>query len=242
MRLRARALADAPESAPSLPAPLVRPRGSLTDDGLLELLGHAGVPTPSQRLATTEAEALEAAKVIGYPVALKVVAPGVLHKTELGGVRLGIGSDADLSTAYRELMGTVGARVALRGVLVQEMVFGGLEVVLGFTRNSDFGPVAMVGLGGTLVELLRAVSFRGLPLSDRDAERLIDATPVGQLVDGYRGSAPLDRPALSAAIRRAGDVFLSSVWMEELELNPILVLPVGRGVRVVDAAAVAAPA
>jgi len=135
----------------------------------------------------------------------------------------------------------VGAKVELRGVLVQEMVSGGLEVVLGFTRNSDFGPVAMVGLGGTLVELLRAVSFRALPLTDRDAERLIDATPIGRLVGGYRGSAPLDRPALIHAMRCAGDVFMSSAWMQELDLNPILVLPAGRGVRVVDAAVVAAP-
>jgi acetyltransferase len=241
MRLRARALADAPQGSPVPPAPLPRPAGAIADDDLLALLSTCGVPTPAQRLAATEDEAVAAAAAVGYPVALKVVAPGLLHKTELGGVRLGIGSEAQLTAAYRDLVGGAGAKIALRGVLVQEMVTGGLEVVLGFTRNSDFGPVAMFGLGGTLVELLRAVSFRGLPLTDRDAERLIDATPVGRLADGYRGSARLDRSALVSAIRRAGDVFLASAWMDELDLNPIVVLPDGRGVRVVDAAVVTAP-
>ncbi len=241
MRLRARALADAPEIPPAAVAPLPRPPGALTDAQLLAMLAHAGVPTPRQRLATSEAEASTAAEAIGYPVVLKVVASGILHKTDIGGVRLGVTGPAELISAYRDLVGTVGTRIPLSGVLVQEMVKGGLEVVVGFTRISDFGPVAMFGLGGTLVELLGAVSFRALPLTDRDADRLIEATPVGRLVDGYRGSPPLARGALVDALRCASDLFLASPWMVELDLNPILVLAPDRGVCVVDVACVAEP-
>jgi hypothetical protein len=180
-----------------------------------------------------------AARRLGYPVALKIDSPDVPHKTDAGGVRLGLASDAAVREAWEGIMASVrafapAARIA--GALVQEMVPAGVEVLVGVTADPQFGLQLAVGLGGVLVELLRAVAVRALPLSPRDARELTETPLLARLLDGFRGRPPADRAALVAAVLAVSDLASDlGDRVEEIDVNPLVVLPAGHGVRAVDA-------
>ncbi len=202
------------------------------------LLAAYGITTPGEALAASPDEAAALATEVGFPVALKLISPDILHKSDIGGVLLNVG-DADAARAgFAEIIAR--ARVAhphahIRGVQVQQMVAGGQEVIIGVKRDPTFGPLIMFGLGGVYVEALADVSFRLAPLTHADAEALIDEVRSAKLLAGLRGAPPADRHALADAIVRIGHLAADHPEIAELDVNPLLVLPQGQGAVAVDA-------
>ena len=197
------------------------------------LLTAFGISVANVRLARTEAEAAEAARILGFPVALKAVGPAILHKTEVGGIRLGLIDEAAVVGACRDLKERLGAD--LTEFLVQPMVPEGVEVIAGVTRDATFGPLIAYGSGGTLVELLADVAFRLHPLTDVDVDAMLDEVRGTALLRGYRGTPPRDEAALKDLLLRLSALVEACPEVREMDLNPVKVLE--RGVRVVDARA-----
>ncbi len=183
------------------------------------------------RVARTPAAAAAAARGLGFPVALKAIGPAILHKTEVGGVRLGLGDAAEVGREARALKRKLGAD--LTDFLVQTMVPGGVEVIAGVTRDPTFGPLVLYGSGGTLVELLADVAFRLPPLTDADVDAMLEEVRGTALLRGYRGAAPMDEGALRDLLLRLSALAEACPEVREMDLNPVKVL--ARGVRVVDA-------
>ena len=184
---------------------------------------------------TTPADAVATAERLGYPLVAKVISPDVLHKSDVGGVIMGLDSAAAVATAATTLVERLhqaGAR--LDGILLQREVAGGLEALVGVTVDPTFGPLIVCGLGGTLVEVLHDVAFRLPPVSDVDAAEMLATLRASRLLDGYRGLPPADRDALVSVILRVSALVESVPELRELDLNPVKVLPRGRGAMVVD--------
>jgi acetate---CoA ligase (ADP-forming) len=185
---------------------------------------------------TTLEEAADAAERMGYPLVAKLISPDVLHKTEVGGVVLGLESAAEVSQAASALAERARAHGArFQGVLLQREVRGGIEALVGVTTDAVFGPLLVCGLGGILVELVRDVSFRLTPVSDLDALEMVASLRSAKLLDGYRGSPSGDRQSLVALIERVSALVDAIPEIRELDLNPIKVLEPGKGAIVVDA-------
>ena len=228
-----------PEAAARAPRPAELPDGPLSERQAKELLAAAGVPVLGEELARTAGEAARAAAAFGAPVAVKLCAPGVLHKTELGGVALDVAGEAQARRAFETV--TSRARAAdpalpIEGVLVAPMVAGGVETILGVRRDPTFGPVVLFGLGGTLVEVIEDVSFRVAPFGEAEARRLIAETRAGKVLRGARGRGPYDVGALAAALSRLS-IFAAAHGerIDSAEVNPFVVLPEGRGALALDA-------
>ena len=196
-----------------------------------QLLTAFGVAVAPMRLARTEAEAAAAARALGFPAVVKAVGPAILHKTELGAVRLGLPDEAAVSAACRELKNRLGD--GLTDLLVQPMVPGGVEVIAGMTNDPTFGPLVLYGSGGTLVELMADVAFRLPPLTDLDVESMLDEVRGTALLRGYRGSPVLDEAALRDLLLRLSALADACPEVAEMDLNPVKVLE--RGVSVLDA-------
>jgi acyl-CoA synthetase (NDP forming) len=234
-------LADArrDEAAAIVAAALGRGAGWLSPDEVWALLACYGLPVLEQRLATTPDEAASAAAELGGPVALKAIAPGLVHKTEAGAVRLGL-APGQVAEAAREVAAALEGVASPTGFLVQRMAADGVEMILGVVHDPQFGPVVACGAGGVLVELLRDVAVRLAPLSERDAVEMVEEIRTRPLLSGYRGSPPRDVPALVDAILRTSVLVDDLPQIQELDLNPILVH--GRGATIVDARVRVAPA
>ena len=195
------------------------------------LLAAYDIPTPPQHLAQSPTAAAAAARALGFPVALKTASPQVAHKTEAGGVRLGLGTAA----AVREAYGAVTAVEPAAGALVQAMVPTGVEVVLAALQDPQWGPVLLFGLGGVFVELFGDRSLRLPPLDADDARAMIAETRAGALLASYRGRPRADEAALVAAIQQLGILALElGDSYAAIEINPLVVLPEGEGVYAVD--------
>jgi hypothetical protein len=197
------------------------------------------VPRTAEMLVTSAEGAVVAAAEIGGPVALKIQSPDIAHKTEAGTVALGVSGEVGVREAYQRVVAAATAahpEAAVDGVLVQAMAPPGLEVILGVTRDLDFGPMLMVGLGGIHVEVLRDVVFAPVPIGRDEALTLLGDLKGAALLDGVRGAPPADRAALAELIatvsRFAAD---HADLIEEIDLNPVIVYPQGRGLSVVDA-------
>ena len=176
------------------------------------------------------------AERLGFPLVAKAVAPGLLHKSDVGGVVLGLESPAAVAHAVatlRERLQAIG--LSLEGVFLQREVRGGIEALVGVTTDATFGPLLVCGLGGVLVELVRDVAFSLPPVSDVDAREMLSRLRAGRLLDGYRGMPPGDRDALVTLITRVSALVEIVPELRELDLNPVKVLEPGRGVIVVDA-------
>ena len=193
-----------------------------------ELAAAYGLSTPPSGLATTAAEAVALAEQTGYPVALKRVALGVVHKADTGGVALGLVDGDAVKEAFEHIV-----RFGERG-FVQRMSPQGLEVIVGAQRDAQFGPLVMFGLGGTYVEVLKDVSFRLAPLGAVDAREMIAETAAGQLLDGVRGQPPRDVEAVVETLRRVGQLMADLPEVTEVDLNPLIVGEVGEGAWAVD--------
>jgi acetyl coenzyme A synthetase (ADP forming)-like protein len=196
-----------------------------------ELLSAFGISAASVRLSRSPDDAATAAGEIGYPVALKAVGPSILHKTEVGGVRLGLDGPEEVRQAARELEARLGG--AMTGLLVQAMVPGGVEVIVGVVRDPTFGPLVLYGSGGTLVELVSDVAFRLLPVTDVDTAEMLDEVKGTALLRGYRGAPRADEAALRDLILRVSALVETCPEVREMDLNPVKVL--SQGVSVVDA-------
>ncbi|MGC8838417.1 MAG: acetate--CoA ligase family protein, partial [Anaerolineae bacterium] len=204
------------------------------------LLAAYGIPGPKEAVATTAEEAVEQARAVGFPVVLKVLSPDILHKTEVGGVRVGLRDEGAVVQAFREVVESAKRhhpRARLEGVLVQEMVPPtAVEVILGVLRDPDFGPVVVFGSGGILVELLKDSALRLPPLSREEALEMVRETRGARLLQGFRGRPPADVDALADALVRLSQLAVDlGDLVRALDINPLMVLPQGQGVRAVDA-------
>jgi acetyltransferase len=170
-------------------------------------------------------------------VALKVQSAQILHKTEAGGIALGLGTDDEVRAAYDEVLANArrfAPHAEIQGVLVQEMLRDGVEVIIGMTKDPVFGPVMMFGLGGIFVEALRDVSFRIAPLTRRDAEEMIDEIRGHRVLEGMRGKPPADREALIDVILKVSQLVTDHrAEIEELDINPLVVFT--KGAKAADA-------
>jgi acyl-CoA synthetase (NDP forming) len=211
----------------------------LTEVEAKALLARYGVSRPQEVMATSADEAAQAAARIGGPVALKVQSPDITHKTEAGGIALGIVGEAAVREAYQRVLGSAKRaypEAAIRGVLVQAMAPPGREIILGITRDAVFGPMLMVGLGGIHVEVLRDIAFAPVPIEADQALALLDQLKGAALLGAVRGAPPADRAALAELIVRLSRFAADHAELiEEVDLNPVIVHPQGQGVTVVDA-------
>jgi acyl-CoA synthetase (NDP forming) len=208
----------------------------LPPDQVAALLGCYGLPLAPWRLAGTPEEAGAAATELGGPVALKAVASRLLHKTEARGVRLDL-TGADQVRAAAEEMATAVAAAGhtVERLLVQRMVEGGVELLVGVVNDASFGPVVACGAGGTATELLKDVAVRITPLTDRDAAEMVRSLATFPLLDGYRGAPKADVAALEDLLLRVSALVEAHPVVAELDCNPVKVLPQGNGAVVVDA-------
>ena len=219
----------------TIPSPFMGERESRT------LLSYYNVPLVGSGFAQTILEAQAIAENIGYPVAMKVVSPQILHKSDAGGIFLGLQNSAELHAAYDTMMNQVSESnpsVLIEGVLIEQMAPKGLEVIVGMKRDPSFGPLIMFGLGGIYVEMFKDVAFGIAPLTKTDVNRMIDNTKASALLAGIRGGAKLDREALVDLILRLSAIALNHPAIQEMEINPLLILPDGQGVMALDARAI----
>ena len=211
-------------------------RTRLSESDALDLLAAYGIPVARAPLATSADEAVRFADEVGYPVVLKIVAPAIVHKTEAGGVQVDLRSAAEVRKAHAAIL--KGARRAapdavVEGVLVQQMIRGGREVIVGMTRDPSFGPLVMFGLGGILVEVLRDVVFRIAPFGREDARDMIRGIQGVKLLDGVRGAPPVRFDALEETLLRVSQLVVDFPEIAELDVNPVLAFDTG--VQAVDA-------
>lgn len=205
-------------------------RGALPVPEAMNLISKAGIPAVRRKFAQNVEEALEAAGELGYPVAMKVVSPQAIHKTELGGVRLDIRNVEELKEAYGAIISGVEEKVPgarIEGVLVEQFKSGGIELILGSKRDSQFGPVLVFGLGGIYTEVLNDVAFRIAPVSQSGALEMIRETKAAKLLQGARGKGKADIDGLVRAIMALSQLVTSNPEISEVDINPLLATPDG---------------
>ncbi len=202
------------------------------------LLALYGIPAPGERLATSADEVVAAARALGFPVALKIVSPQIAHKTEVGGVLLGLADEAAVAAGFATIVANAQrARpdAAIDGVSVQEQVDGGRELLVGMTRDPQFGPAVVVGLGGIYVEILKDSALRIPPLTPADARAMVESLQGYPLLSGARALAPLDVEAVVRVLCAFSQLCLDlGDEVAAIDINPLVVLPVGQGVRALD--------
>ncbi|MCP2619643.1 acetate--CoA ligase family protein [Candidatus Aminicenantes bacterium AC-334-K16] len=197
-----------------------------------------GFPVVKFRLATSEEEAVRQADEIGYPVVLKIVSPDVIHKFDVGGVRLNLTSADEVRQAYQEILQNIHHHVPqarITGIIVEEMVPSGQEVILGMNRDEQFGPILMFGLGGIYVEALEDVTFRLAPIRELTASRMITQTKAHKILQGFRGGPQYDVPAIEDCLKRLSQLVTDFEEIKELDINPLRVFEKGKGCLVIDA-------
>ena len=202
------------------------------------LLAAYGIAMPDQEVVASGPAAGEAARRIGFPVAVKLVSDAVTHKSEIGGVVLDLYDEAGVRAAcegFEARLRAAGQAREMQGIIVQSMVRDGVEAIVGMTHDPSFGPMLMFGLGGVYVELLKDVVFRLHPITDRDARDMVRTPRSFPLLEGYRGAPPADVAALEELLLRFSQLVGEHPEIAEMDLNPVKVLPPGRGCRVVDA-------
>ena len=203
-----------------------------------EVLTAYGFRVPANVLAITSGEAVSAARRIGYPVVMKVASPDILHKTDVGGVKVGLTDDKAVEAAFLEI--TSNARrlmpqAMLWGCMVQEMVTGGREVIIGMSVDPQFGPLLMFGMGGIYVEALKDVSFRVAPIGEAEADEMVREIKTYRILKGLRGEPPSDISAIKDGIMRVSQLVMDFPEVVEMDINPFLVMQEGKGAVAVDA-------
>ncbi|MCP4576293.1 MAG: acyl-CoA synthetase [Deltaproteobacteria bacterium] len=211
-------------------------RNALFEHEAKELIGLHGGGHFDNSLVHSAEEAVVAASSMNGPLAMKIVSPDILHKTEAGGVKLNLSTDLEIEAAYEAIMeGAIryNAEARIEGILLEPMMRSGLELIVGTKMDDQFGPVIMFGIGGTLVEILKDVVFRVLPISERTARRMIERIRSVDLLNGFRGSPPVDRKAIKNLLLTISEIVGSYRQIQEIDLNPIIAY--GKGLVVADA-------
>jgi acetate---CoA ligase (ADP-forming) subunit beta len=184
----------------------------------------AGIRVTETRLAVNVKEALKIGKETGYPVVLKIASPDITHKTDAGGVKTGLKDAREVKKAWEEIITSVKTKypaAKIEGVSVQPMARPGIEVIVGTSKDPQFGPVIMFGLGGVFVEVLKDVSFRLIPIARRDAEEMLDEIKGKAVLNGYRGQEPASREALVDLLLKVSSLIATTPAIKELDLNPV---------------------
>ena len=200
-------------------------RTFLTEIESKRLLGQAGINCITTELATSEAEALAISNRIGFPVALKIASPDIIHKNDGGGVRLGLETPETVIKAYHEILENTGRQYPLakiHGISVQNMASPGIAVIIGMTKDMQFGPVIMFGLGGILVEIIDDVALRVSPITRRAAAEMIREIKGYQLLKGYREQPPAKLPALEDMLLAVSAFAENNPVIKEIDLNPVM--------------------
>ena len=197
-----------------------------------KLLADYGIPVTRELLVGSKKEAVSASAQIGYPVAMKACSPELMHKSESGCIVLGINSDKDVNQAYDKVVSSVS--VELEGVLVQEMIPGIREVVLGLTREPQFGPCVMLGLGGVMTEILNDTVFRVAPFDRVEAKDMISELKSRSMFNDFRGEKPADIDTICRCLMALGSIGLNNPDISEIDINPLKIDSAGR-VTAVDA-------
>jgi acyl-CoA synthetase (NDP forming) len=199
-------------------------RAVLTEVESKEFLKQAGISIIDTKLASSKEEASSISRQFGFPVALKIASPDIVHKTDAGGVRLGLRTTKQVAKAYEDILAAVRQKhpeARIHGVAVQKMARPGVEVIIGMSKDVQFGPVLMFGLGGILVEVLKDVSFRIVPLARRDATEMIREIKGYPLLEGYRGQEAVDISYLEDMLLKVSAFVEQNPEVKELDLNPI---------------------
>lgn len=212
-------------------------RTNLLEEEGLEVLKAYGLPLPSSALACDAAQAIKIAKKIGYPVVMKIASPQIIHKSDAGGVMVNLKNDEEIESAFDTIVGNAkkyDKKAEIKGVLIVEMVKGGKELIIGSKHEPGFGPVIMLGMGGIYVEVLKDVTFKLAPVTDRESDDMIASIRTQKLLKGVRGEKPSDIEKLSECIQRLSQLVSDFGEIKELDLNPVLVMEKGRGCRILD--------
>jgi acyl-CoA synthetase (NDP forming) len=207
---------------------MVKSQNLLTEVESKELLKKSGIPVVEAKLARSKKEAVSISKKMGFPVVLKISSPDVVHKSDSGGVKLGLANATEVAKAYNEIISSVKQaypKAQIEGVSVQSMAPSGVEVIVGMSKDPQFGPVLMFGLGGILVEVLKDVSFRIVPVTARDAREMIREIKGYPVLEGYRGQKPVSIQALEKLIVKVSQFVEKNPQIRELDLNPIFAYP-----------------
>ena len=207
---------------------MIKSQNLLTEVESKELLKKAGIPVVEAKLSRSKKEAISISKEMGFPVVLKISSPDVIHKSDSGGVKLGLANATQVGKAYNEIISSVKQaypEAQIEGVSVQPMAPPGVEVIVGMSKDPQFGPVLMFGLGGILVEVLKDVSFRIVPVTERDAREMIREIKGYPILEGYRGQKPASIPALEKLIVKVSQFVDKNPHIKELDLNPIFAYP-----------------
>lgn len=194
------------------------------------------IPVTKFKVAKDEAEAVKFAEELGYPVVLKIVSPDVIHKSDVGGVVVGLKTEEDVRKSYNEILENVRKhkpKAEIVGILVQEMAPSSTEVIVGATKDPQFGPALMFGLGGIFVEVLKDVTFRIAPVTEDEAREMITEVKAYPLLKGYRNLPPADLEAIIKIILNTSRLVMEHHEIKELDLNPIMVYE--KGAKIVDA-------
>jgi len=212
-------------------------RTNLLEDEGREILDAYGFPLPQSIVATTEDEAVSSANKIGYPIVMKISSPQIIHKSDAGGVKVNLTNDDETRDGFRTIMENArkyDSDAEIKGVLIVEMVKGGKEMIIGSKLEPGMGPVVMLGMGGIYVEILKDVTFRLAPLTDKEANDMISSIKTKKLLDGVRGEEPSDINKLSECIQRLSQLVSDFKEIKELDMNPVLVMEKGEGCKILD--------
>jgi 3-hydroxypropionyl-CoA synthetase (ADP-forming) len=198
----------------------------ITEESSKEILGEYGIKVPKYALVTNSDEAVQKSKEIGFPLVAKIVSPDILHKTDVGGVKVGLSSEDEVKQAFDDMFNRLKEKFDVKGVLLEKMVPKGVELIVGLQNDSQFGPSIMVGLGGIYTELFKDVSFRVLPVSKSEATRMLESLRGKDILKGFRGSKPIDLDMLSEAIVNIGTLGVDMAGKyESIDFNPVVVYP-----------------
>src|SRR2546426_2739595 len=178
----------------------------ITEESAKDILTGYGIKVPTYALVKTEAEAVEKAKQIGFPLVAKIVSPEILHKTDVKGVKVGLASEAEVRETFVDMHGRLSNQYETKGVLLEKMVPPGIELIVGLQNDPQFGPVIMFGLGGINTEIFKDVAFRVLPITRQDAREMIESLKGKQILKGFRGADPINIEMLSDALVAMGDL------------------------------------
>jgi acyl-CoA synthetase (NDP forming) len=205
-------------------------RTVLTEAESKQLLAGLGIRTTQMRTAASREEAAAVSREVGYPCVLKVASPDITHKSDAGGVKVGLADEVQVAAAYDAIMASCRAafpEADIEGVTVQDMAPPGLEVIVGMATDPQFGPVLMFGLGGVWVEVLKDVSFKIAPLTRDDARAAISEIRAAALLEGFRGADPVDKAALEDILLRVSEFVTATPEVREMDLNPVFAYPDG---------------